>query len=361
MADLAAESTLRAGLSAAVEVLRDKWDVPHIYAQNMDDLFFAQGFIHAQERLFQMDFQRRIAAGRLSEILGEVALPLDRWMRTLTLYRRAQQEAASMSGKGAGIMESYVARVNAFIACGVLPMEMRLLQYHPDAWSAADSFAWSKMMAWDLSVNWDTEIIRTQLVNRLGAEKAALLEPAYLDHWPVILQQTDKAVTTGVTALKRAASARQFTGPRASDGLGSNNWVLSGNRTTSGKPFLANDMHLGMGIPSLWYENHLVAEDYELGGISFAGIPGIMQGHNRWVAWGFTNVGPDVMDLYIEKVNPENPMQYEVNGQWVDFGKRTETIRVSGGEPVTACPRSPCAARSATSPCALTTLDRRPS
>ncbi len=324
------------GLTAPVEVLRDKWDAAHIYAQNKEDLFFAQGFIHAQERLFQMDFQRRIVAGRLSEILGEVSLPLDRWMRTLTMYRRAEQEAAAFTGEYRPLFEKYVAGVNAFIASGPLPMEMRLLGYHPEEWSIADSIAWGKMLAWDLSVNWDTEIIRSHLVNKIGAEKAALLEPPYLDHWPIIIANKEELFSPGKTALHRAESARRFTGPRASEGLGSNNWVLHGDRTTSGKPILANDMHLAMGIPSLWYENHLAAEDLDISGISFAGIPGIMQGHNQQVAWGFTNGFSDVQDLFIEHLRVEDgKTQYEYQGQWLDALVLDEVIRVKDSRPVT--------------------------
>lgn len=325
------------GLRGSVEVLRDKWDVAHIYAQNVEDLFFAQGYIHAQERLFQMDFQRRLVAGRLSEILGEVALPLDRWMRTLTLYRRAEKEAAAYSGEHRPQFDAYVAGVNAFIASGILPMEMRLLRYHPEKWSFADLLAWAKMMAWDLSVNWDTEIIRAHLIKKVGPEKAALLEPPYLDHWPIIISKQEELYSPGKTALDRAESARRFTGPKAADGLGSNNWVLNGDRTASGKPILANDMHLAMGVPSLWYENHLVAEDFDASGLSFAGIPGIMQGHNQWVAWGFTNGFSDVQDLYIEHLRKgdDGKYQYEYQGQWLEADVLDEIIRVKDSEPVT--------------------------
>jgi len=227
--------------------------------------------------------------------------------------------------------------VNAFIAAGKLPMEMRLLQYHPEDWSIADSLAWAKMMAWDLSVNWDTEIIRAHMINKMGSEKAALLEPPYLDQWPLIVSNNDDLFSPGRTALNRAESARKFTGPQASNGLGSNNWVLSGGRTASGKPILANDMHLGMGIPSLWYENHLVAKDFNVSGVSFAGIPGVMQGHNQWVAWGLTNGFSDVQDLFIEhlRVDDDGKTRYEYRGQWLDADVLSEVIPVKGHDPIT--------------------------
>ena len=325
------------GLKGKVEILRDRWEVPHLYAESLEDLFFAQGYLHAQERLFQMDFQRRLVAGQLSEILGEVSVPLDRWMRTLTMYRTVEKEAPKLKGMAKLMLESYAAGVNGFIADGKLPMEFNLLKYHPRPWTSGDSLAWSKMMAWDLCVNWETEIMRAHLIAKLGAEKASTLEPPYLKEWPLIVPVGVNYSCIGESALARAESARRFTGPAATEGLGSNNWVLAGSRTASGKPLLANDMHLGMGIPSLWYENHLVAGDFNVSGLSFAGIPGIIQGHNARVAWGFTNGFADVQDLYIEHLreNEHGVTQYEYQSKWYDAEILNEVIQVKGQKPVT--------------------------
>ena len=175
------------GLVAPVEVLRDRWGVPHIYAQNETDVLFAQGFVHAQDRLWQMDFQRRLVAGRLSEILGEVAVPLDRWMRILCMRRAAEKEPSLIPGETLGLLEAYVAGINARIELGRLPVEFTLLRYKPEPWTVVDSLSWSKMMAWTLSVNWETELLRAQLIALLGAEKAAELEPNDYKESPYVM------------------------------------------------------------------------------------------------------------------------------------------------------------------------------
>jgi penicillin amidase len=192
-------------------------------------------------------------------------------------------------------------------------------------------------MAWDLCVNWETEIMRARLIAKLGVEKASALEPAYLKEWPLTIPIGVDYSCIGDSSIKRAKAARSFTGPAATEGLGSNNWVLAGARTASEKPLLANDMHLGMGTPSLWYENHLIAGDFNASGLSFAGIPGIVQGHNARVAWGFTNGFSDVQDLYIEHLreNDHGITQYEYQGKWYDAEILNEVIQVKGQKPVT--------------------------
>ena len=323
-------------LKAPVEVLRDRWGVPHIYATSVDDLFFAQGFIHAQERLWQMDFNRRLVAGRLSEILGAAAVPLDRWMRILGMRRAAEKQAAIVDSASA-MLESYVSGINAFIHQNQrLPMEFSLLRYEPDAWTSADPLSWAKMMAWDLSVNWETEILRAQLIARLGPEKAAELEPPHDRRQPFIIPEGVDYSCIGNEASRRASEARKFTGPAPQEGLGSNNWVLSGERTKSGLPLLANDMHLVMNIPSLWFENHLVAGELNVTGVTFPGIPGVTAGHNPHVAWGFTNGFTDVQDLYIEHLRRTNDsrVEYEYQGKWVEAEVIPEVIRIKGEAPV---------------------------
>jgi len=344
------KGTLRLpGLRAPVEIIRDRWGVPHIYAANTHDLMFAQGFAHAQDRLWQMDFQRRLVAGRLSEVLGQVSVPLDRWMRILGMRRVAEQGVNLLDGSLCAEVEAYVAGVNARIAQGRLPIEFTLLRYRPEPWTLADSLSWPKMMSWTLSVNWEAELLRAQLIARLGPERAAELEPDHLGEWPrVIPPGAEYAYTVlgtaalgeaalGEAAQKRADAARPFTGPAASGGLGSNNWVLAGSRTTTGKPLLANDMHLGMGLPCIWYENHLVGGGLNLGGITVPGVPGIVDGHNDHVAWGFTNGFPDVQDLYIERLRrtQDGRPQYEYNGEWLDAQVIREDIGVKGGQSVT--------------------------
>ncbi|MGE5463504.1 MAG: penicillin acylase family protein [Syntrophothermus sp.] len=324
------------GLSAPVEVLRDKWGVPHIYAGSTPDLLFAQGYIHAQERLWQMDFNRRLVAGRLSEILGSATVSLDRWMRTLTMRRVAESEVSLLDEQSRQLVDSYVAGINACIELEALPLEFRLLNYRPEPWTPADSLSWVKMMCWTLCVNWESEILRARLIARLGPEAAASLEPTVPPEWVRVVPRGVDYSCIGKTALQRAAESRPFTGPGGRQGVGSNNWVLSGSRTTTGMPILANDMHLGMGAPAVWYENHLSSDDLHVTGVSFPGLPLVIAGHNEKVAWGFTNGFPDVQDLYMEHLRktPEGRTEYEYRGEWLEAEVRREEIRVRDAEPV---------------------------
>jgi penicillin amidase len=324
------------GLSAPVEVIRDHWGVPHIYAKTESDLYFAQGFVHAQDRLWQMDFQRRLVAGRLAEVLGEKALPVDRWMKILGMRRAAEGDLSILPQEARTVIDAYNAGVNAWIARGLFPLEFTLLRYKPEPWTALDSLSWGKMMAWTLSVNWEAELLRAQLIAILGPEVAAELEPGPVSDEPFVIPPGTDYSKIGTTASKRAKSARKLSGPPASGGLGSNNWVLSGSRTTTGKPLLANDMHLQMSIPAIWYESHLVGGDLELSGVTFPGVPGIVAGHNRDVAWGFTNGFPDVQDLYMEHIRrtDDGQVQYEYQGEWLDAEVHQEPIRVKGKETV---------------------------
>ncbi len=324
------------GLHSPVEVIRDRWGVPHIYAGDTSDLMFAQGYVHAQDRLWQMDFSRRLAAGRLAEVLGPEVVPADRWLRTIGMRRVAEQEAAQLDAGVCAEAEAYAAGVNARLAQGKLPIEFVLLRYKPEPWTPADTISWSKMMAWSLSVNWEGELLRAHLIARLGPEQEAELEPAWPAHCPVIVPRGLDYSAIGAEALKRARAARHFSGPSATEGLGSNNWVLSGQRTATGAPLLANDMHLGMGVPSIWYENHLVAGDLNLTGVTLPGAAGIVAGHNGHVAWGFTNGFPDVQDLYVEHLRRtgDGRVQYEFKGQWLEARVLPEVIRVRGKAPV---------------------------
>lgn len=325
------------GLEGTVDIRRDPWGVPHIYAASEHDLFFAQGFIHAEERLWQMEFNRRLVAGRVSEILGPVSIQLDRWMRTIGMRRVAEQEAAMEDCKARQILQAYAEGVNARIAQGRFPVEFNLLRFRPEPWVMADSLAWSKMMAWTLSVNWEAEILRAMLVEKIGPEKAAELEPGYFEEWPLVIPKGVDYSVIGAEALQKAAKARQTSGPGAVSGLGSNNWVLSGSRTASGKPLLANDMHLGLTAPAIWFENHLVCQELNVTGVSLPGIPGVIAGHNEHVAWGFTNGFPDVQDLYMEHLRrgEDDRVQYEYKTAWLEAEVHREIIQVRGQAPVT--------------------------
>ena len=323
------------GLEAPVEVLRDRWGVAHIYARNPRDMVFAQGFVHAQERLWQMDFTRRVVFGRLAEVLGEAALPADRAMRTLSLYATAEQEARIVTGEVCSLLESYRSGVNAWIelakAKNKLPMEFMLLGYQPEPWQAADSLGWGKLMCWTLATNWQSEFYRSQIIQRLGTEKTNELEIDINMAWAVILD-LGQALAGG----KTADATRTFTGPHAGEGVGSNNWVVDGSRSSAGMPLLANDMHLEMTTPGVWYENHLVGGAFDVAGVTMPGVPMVIAGHNRTVAWGFTDGCPDAQDLYEEHLrrSEEGGWEYEFKEEWLPVVVRKEQIRVRGGKNV---------------------------
>ena len=349
------------GLHAAVEVLRDAQGVPQIYAADTHDLFFAQGYVHAQDRFWQMDFWRHIGSGRLSEMFGEGQLEADKFLRTMGWARVVEQELAALDPEARAALEAYAEGVNGYLADHSGPglsLEYAVLGlltpgYTPEAWTPLHSLTWAKAMAWDLGGNMDLELERAVLLRKLGPERLAELFPAYPAENPTIVGGPYAARTGGLAyaaELDAALPALSRLGARLQalntlldgglQGIGSNNWVVSGSRTATGAPLLADDMHLGLRIPSIWYENGLHCEPVgpacplEVVGFSFAGLPGVVVGHNRDIAWGVTNVGPDVQDLYLERLNPQNPDQYEVNGQWVDMVIVEETIQVAGGEPV---------------------------
>jgi penicillin amidase len=351
------------GLHDPVEVMRDGMGIPHIYAQDEHDLFMAQGYVHAQDRFWQMDFWRHIGAGRLSEMFGESQVETDAFIRTMGWPRLAEQEWEAADTEVKGILQAYADGVNAYLSehkGSRLSLEYAILKltngsYEPEPWLPVHSLTWAKAMSWDLSGNMDDEIRRAVLLPQLGEERLADLYPAYPDENPVIVPDFQLAGSPfpgsppadypAVRAplnrvLARVEALNRLTGG-GQRGLGSNNWVVAGSRSASGKPILANDPHLAIRIPSIWYENGLHCQPagdscrFNVVGFSFVGLPAVVIGHNDRIAWGVTNAGPDVQDLYLERLNPDNPDQYEVNGNWESMAVREETIVVAGGPPVT--------------------------
>ena len=259
-----------------------------------------------------------MVAGRLAEVLGEVALPLDRWFRTLTMRRVGEFEDIQFSGEDRTMLQAYTDGVNSSVNGDRLPIECLLLNIKPKPWTTANSISWVKMMAWTLSVNWEAELLRANLIARLGPEAAAELEAPHLSRWPFIIPPDCDYSSLDLDLLKRMDQIRPFSGPSPYEGLGSNNWVVSSGLSSSGKPLLANDMHLGMTAPAIWYENHLTCPEFTISGVTFPGIPGVVAGHNGRVAWGFTNGFPDVQDLFIEHLRrePDGTVTAEHNGIW---------------------------------------------
>jgi len=363
------------GLNGPVDVYRDLMGIPHIYAGSLHDLFFAQGYVHAQDRFWQMDVWRHIGSGRLSEMFAGQT-DTDAFLRTLGWRQTAEAEWAGMGPESKAILNAYTDGVNAYLkdhGGTALSLEYAILgllspDYKVQPWEPVNSLTWGKAMAWDLRGNMGEEIERAVLLKTLTPEQIDQLFPPYPADHPVIVNKIGDGSTTFeptnvspferlnaqtfdipaqlLTALQENVALLDVALGPIGDGIGSNSWVLAGSRTDTGMPILANDPHLSIQMPSIWYQVDMhcrpksEACPLEMGGFSFAGVPGVIIGHNDHIAWGFTNVGPDVMDLYVEKVNPENPDQYEVEGKWVDFTTRLETIDVVGGKPVEITVRS---------------------
>lgn len=320
------------GLAGPVEIIRDADAVPHIYAGSHADAVFGLGFAHAQDRLWQMEFQRRAGTGRLSEVIGSATLGTDKFIRTLGVKQAAESAVAAISPETRELLEAYVAGANAFLEQrrGALPVEFLLLGFEPEPFEVLDVAVWAKMMAWDLGSNWDDEILRAKLVAELRpADAGAMIEllwPAEDDEATVVVPPESAAHLPRVNWDDLLALA----GPPKPDGYGSNNWVLAGEATASGKPILANDPHLSLQAPSLWYFAHLVAPGVDVIGATLPGTPAVLLGRTDHHAWGFTNTAADVQDLFLERVDPDDPDRYLTPDGSREFVVRREVIRVKG-------------------------------
>jgi penicillin amidase len=351
-----------AGLTAPVSVVRDHHGVPHIKAANLDDLFFAQGYVTAQDRLWQMDMSRRAAAGELSEILppklfGDGVIRVDKRQRILGLRAMAEKAVSGATGEEKRYMEAYARGVNAFIAANrnSLPAEFRVLRYQPRPWSPTDTYLIGAEMAQELQFYLIQHMwLREKVLAHVGPQLAADLYPtvSWRDHPPTAappdfeqnppdMPDVEEEGRTKPKRRQRAALESllpewlQVRIEKIDDPLlvpGSNNWVVSGAHTTTGKPLLSNDMHLGHAVPSVWYESHLTAPGIDVAGVTFAGMPFIVVGHNQRIGWGFTNVGPITYDLYIENFNQNGEYQTPVG--WQKPQLRREVINVAGAQPI---------------------------
>lgn len=321
------------GPSAAIDIVRDAEGIPHIYAKSTGDAYFALGFVHAQDRLWQLELNRRIPAGRMAEILGPNAVDTDRFLRTLGVRRNAAAILANLAPATRAALDSYANGINAYLAqrSGPLPPEFLLTGTPaPAAWTAADSIGWQTMMAWDLGANWTQELLRMRLSQRLTLEQINQFLAPYPGDPVVPTRDFTKLYRELAGTTQQLAAVAKIAPPSYIDGMGSNNWVVSGALSKSGKPLLANDPHLGLSAPALWYFAHLSAPGLNVIGATLPGVPSVVLGRNDRIAWGFTNTGPDVQDLYIEHINPANPKQYQTPDGWADFVTRSETIKVKG-------------------------------
>jgi penicillin amidase len=315
------------GLDQPVEIIRDSWGIPHIFANNPSDLFFAQGFVHAQDRLWQMELNRRTAQGKLSEIFGEIALDTDRTVRTFGFNRLAKSDWELFDDQTQEWMLAYSKGVNAYIDTNKksLPVEFTLIQHKPDPWHPLDSIAFMRVMMWQLSHAWYGEIIRAQVIQATNPERAAELEIHYPGQNPTTLPDGIE-----FNLLDPEGQLAGATGPYLNRGIGSNSWAISGSKSITGKPYLCNDMHLQISLPSLWYHVHLIAEDYHVTGVSLPGIPSVLVGHNDRIAWGMTLAFTDCEDLFIERFNPDSSNQYLTEDGWLDSEIIIEKINIKG-------------------------------
>jgi penicillin amidase len=326
-----------AGLTEQVEIIRDANGVPHIFAASADDAFFALGFVHAQDRLAQMELMRLTALGRLAEVVGEPALDSDRFMRTLGFKDQVERDMAALSPAARTTLEAYARGVNAYLLShhGAWPPEFLLTGERPGPWRPQDSLLWGKLMALQLTGNWRDEMLRARLSTRLPVTLLDQLWPS----WPAETATTLPALaglyrTLGLDRL--AAALPPPLGPNQA----SNEWVVAGTQTDTGKPLLVNDPHLTLGAPSTWYLARITAPGLTLTGATAPGVPAVVLGHNGRIAWGFTTTNADVSDLFVERIDPDNPSRYLTPEGPQPFAVRSEIIKIKDGSEVTLNIRS---------------------
>ncbi|MFB0521189.1 MAG: penicillin acylase family protein, partial [Desulfatiglandales bacterium] len=292
------------GLNEGVEIIRDTYGVPHIYAKNEPDLYFALGYAMAQDRFWQMEFHRRLGHGRLSEVFGKDFIKADRYFRVLTAAGLRKDVPNDL----AFLPRAFANGVNAYLETHRerLPFEFKLLGYRPEPWDVDDYLAILKVVNWGLSSGWKVDLTAAEMLEKVGEQKLREAFPVWPDGGPLIVSEQSKVISIlsepTVKTLRLAKRLATISALAAS-----NNWVVSGKKSVTGKPILANDTHLGLTNPSVWWEVHMVCPTMDVSGFAIPGMPGIAIGHNRHVTWGVTNVMVDDVDFYIEKINPENP------------------------------------------------------
>ncbi|GEN45348.1 beta-lactam antibiotic acylase [Alkalibacillus haloalkaliphilus] len=317
------------GVTHDVSIIRDEQGVPHIEAETDEDLFFAQGFATAQDRLFQMEMSRRQASGELSEVVGDMAVDTDKYFRTLGLRRAAEKSLAEYDEEELMALEAYAAGVNAYITHAEsedsMPVEFTLMGLSEmREWTPLDSLTIGKFMAFDLGGHWERQAFNYYAMHNFQEEEALELFPTYPENGSSNI--SDEEYIDITASLTKAETPHPFNG--------SNNWVVDGSKTESGKPLLADDPHLDLATPSIWYQVHLDSPNYNVSGVIFAGIPGVILGHNEEIAWGVTNVGPDVQQLYIERRHEDEPNQFLYDDEWYEADVIQETIYVDGEDPI---------------------------
>ncbi|MEK1889226.1 MAG: penicillin acylase family protein [Phyllobacterium sp.] len=342
------EATL-AGLSAPVSITRDGNAVPHISGSSVEDVLTALGFVHAQERLWQMEMNRVAGQGRLSEIFGDKTVSTDRFIRSISLYESAESSVAALDAEDRGKIDAYVRGINAFIESAPPSFgskyspEFVILGHAPEKWTAADVIVTLNLMSVSLGANIDDEVLRLKFA-RLGMSDAEItdLEPPVAGDTPPPLPDLRQILGLSSGTLKAGASDFERRYASLNDVMStgaSNNWVVGGARTATGKPILANDPHLGLSAPGIWYLAHLQVKGKDgavknLVGVTLPGAPLVLLGRNDRLGWGFTNTGSDVQDLFVERINPANPNEYQTPQGFRPFDKKRVDIKVKGGSNV---------------------------
>ncbi|HEX3139385.1 MAG TPA: penicillin acylase family protein, partial [Rhizobacter sp.] len=330
------------GPKAELRIERDAYGIPTIKAASREDAMFGLGYVHAQDRLWQLETHKRIGAGRLAEAFGESALETDKFLRALGVRRIAAEQYEQASVESRAALTAYAAGINAYVQneLSARPPEFMLLGIQPEPWVPEDSMAWATMMAWDLGANWSAELLRLRLSLKLPVARINELLPPYPGDKP--LQTADYAALFRSLKLSAAIGQQALSAAPESgvEGVGSNNWVVHGSHTESGKPLLANDPHLKLTAPALWYLARMEAPGFKVAGATMPGLPFVVLGQNEHVAWGFTNTAPDVQDLYIERIKPDDANQYETPQGWARFATFPETIKVKGKPDVMLLARS---------------------
>lgn len=330
------------GLAGEVRVERDASGIPTIRAGSADDAAFALGFLHAQDRLWQLETHKRIGSGRLAEAFGAPALETDRFLRALGVKRAAAAQWARLEPRARAHLSAYSAGINAFVqqAMKARPPEFVILGLQPERWTPEDSLAWLIMMAWDLGGNWTTELQRMRLSLRLPVDRINQLLPPYPGEKPLVTADY-AALFRGLKVDGRLGSQALAAAPESGvEGVGSNNWVVAGSHTTTGAPLLANDPHLKLSAPALWYFARIETPQGKVAGATMPGLPTVVLGQNDHIAWGFTNTGPDVQDLYLERLQPGDGGRYQTPQGWEPFETFPETIKVKGQADVTLTVRA---------------------
>ncbi|MFH1701182.1 MAG: penicillin acylase family protein [Candidatus Zixiibacteriota bacterium] len=321
------------GIEDEIEIIRDSFGMPHIYAKNDNDAGFALGYCTAQDRLFQMEMIRRAVKGKLSEVIGPETVEVDRLFRLITSGKSIEEKFELLPNEVKNMMTAYADGVNHFInnPDANFPIEFSLIGFQPELWEPADELCVIYYMAWTLNFSFDIELTYEAVKNKVGQELADEIFIDYPKGAPTILPGQFN-LTGANRFLKTIRAARDLTGMPFRGG--SNNWVIAGKKSKTGMPILANDMHLGLGAPGIWYEAHLNTPNLNVSGVCLPGVPLIVAGANDNIAWGFTNVMADDADYYLEKINPANGSQCEYDNQWLEISGREDTIFIANDSPV---------------------------